>query len=298
MGIYLGQVGTIELTRKSLEGSKLSVVNPSDVNIARDRFSFDFDEGFLVTGDLLELSTTDGTNLDFVASSGWPDNTVHESGNWYIFVDELGGIRLYTSFDASLDGAAAGLVQLTAIARDIPIQATIRGRDTRILGNVTEYELNTNRETVDVTVLSDEHRQQYSTLISGSGQLVAHWDYVNKADEEPVNYLLQLVLRTEVGSSFHGKFFIKYGNTIAQSGNFNNNQFDDSLWWEFDALVTGAAVAFTPDNVVNATITFVTTGPVRLKASTQQRRYLLQESGSKIELEQDAASYLLLEEPE
>ena len=297
MGIYPGEIGAIELTRQSLEGSKYSIVNPSDVNTARDRFSFDFDQGFLITGDLLELTTTDGTNLDFVASSGWADNTVHESGNWYAFVDELGGIRLYSNFDASLDGATAGLVQLASIARDIPIKATIRNRDKRILGQVVEYELNTNRETVDVTTLSDEHRQQYSTLISGSGQLVAHWDYVNNAGEEPVNYLLQLVVRTEVGASFHGKFYIKQGNTLAQGGNFAATQLDDALWWEFDAIVTSAAVAFSPDSVVRATISFVTTGQIQLKASTQQRRYLLQESGSKIELEQDAGSFLLLEEP-
>jgi hypothetical protein len=61
MGVYLGQIGTIELTRKSLEGSKESVVNPSDVNATRNRFSFDFDEGFLISGDLAEITTTDGT---------------------------------------------------------------------------------------------------------------------------------------------------------------------------------------------------------------------------------------------
>jgi hypothetical protein len=298
MGIYLGQIGTIELTRQSLEGSKESVVNPSDVNADRDRFSFDFDEGFLVSGDLLELTTTDGTNLDFVAASGWANNTVQSSGNWYVFVDELGGIKLYDTFDDSLEGSTVGLIPLTAIARDIPIRATIRDRDTRILGQVTEYELNTTRETVDVTVLSDEHRQQYSSLISGSGQLVAQWDYVNKAGEEPVNYLLQLVVRTEVGASFHGKFYIKYGDTAAQGGNFAASQINDALWWEFNAIVTGAAVSFTPDSVVNATISFVTTGPVRLKARTQQKRFLLQESGDKIELEQDASSYLVLEELE
>jgi hypothetical protein len=298
MGIYLGQIGTIELTRQSLEGSKESVVNPSDVNADRDRFSFDFDEGFLVSGDLLELTTTDGTNLDFVDASGWANNTVQSSGNWYVFVDELGGIKLYDTFDDSLEGSTAGLIPLTAIARDIPIRATIRDRDTRILGQVTEYELNTTRETVDVTVLSDEHRQQYSSLISGSGQLVAQWDYVNKAGEEPVNYLLQLVVRTEVGASFHGKFYIKYGDTAAQGGNFAASQINDALWWEFNAIVTGAAVSFTPDSVVNATISFVTTGPVRLKARTQQKRFLLQESGDKIELEQDASSYLVLEELE
>ena len=298
MGVYLGQIGTIELTRKSLEGSKESVVNPSDVNATRNRFSFDFDEGFLISGDLAEITTTDGTTLDFVAASGWDNNTVQTSGNWYVFVDELGGIKLYDNFDDSLEGSTTGIVSLAAIARDIPISVTIRDRDVRILGQVTEYELNTNRETVDITALSDEHRQQYSTLISGSGQLIAQWDYVNKAGEEPVNYLLQLVVRTEVGSAFHGKFYIKYGDTVAQGGKFDSSQINDALWWEFDAIVTGAAVGFTPDAVVNATISFVTTGPVRLKARTQQKRYLLQESGDKIELEQDPNSYLLLEELE
>jgi hypothetical protein len=298
MGIYLGQIGTIELTRKSLEGSKESVVNPSDVNASRDRFSFDFDEGFLISGDLAEISTTDGTNLDFVDATGWDNNTVQTSGNWYVFVDELGGIKLYDNFDDSLEGGTTGLVSLDAIARDIPIRVVIRDRDTRILGQVTEYELNTSRETVDITSLSDEHRQQYSTLISGSGQLVAQWDYVNKAGEEPVNYLLQLVVRTEIGAAFRGKFYMKYGNTTAQGGGFEASQINDALWWEFDAIVTSAAVGFTPSDVVNATINFVTTGPVRLKARTQQKRYLLQESGSKIELEQDASSYLVLEELE
>jgi hypothetical protein len=56
----------------STDGSpKESIVNPSDVNASRDRFSFDFDEGYLIGGDLVEFATTDGTNLDFVDASGW-----------------------------------------------------------------------------------------------------------------------------------------------------------------------------------------------------------------------------------
>ena len=53
MGIYLGNVGNIELTRISLEGSKASVINPGDVNTERDRFSFDFDASFLTSGDFV-----------------------------------------------------------------------------------------------------------------------------------------------------------------------------------------------------------------------------------------------------
>lgn len=297
MGIYLGNIGSVEIRRKSVEGAKQSLVNPSDVNASRNRFSFDFDEGFLITGDLVEIKTTDGTNLDFVAASGWAANAVQSSGNWYVHIDELGGIRLYNAFDDSLAGEAAGQVSLVALARDIPISVSIRDRDTRLLASITDYELNTNRETVDITTLSDQHRQQYSTLISGSGALTAHWDYVNAAASEPVNYLMQLVLRTEIGSTFGAKFYIKAPDTQSSGGSFAATQLNDSLWWEFDALVTNSAVSFTPSDIVVSRIDFVTTGPIRLRASTRPVSYLLQESGGKLALEQDAASFLLLEEP-
>jgi hypothetical protein len=71
MGVFLGNIGGIEITRSTDGSPKASIVNPSDVNASRDRFSFDFDEGYLIGGDLVEFATTDGTNLDFVDASGW-----------------------------------------------------------------------------------------------------------------------------------------------------------------------------------------------------------------------------------
>jgi hypothetical protein len=298
MGVYLGVIGQIELTRKSLEGGKESIVNPDDVNADRNRFSFDFEEGYLITGDLVEITTTDGTDLDFVDASGWANDTVQSSGNWYVFVDELGGIKLYDNFSDSLEGSTDGLVPLVAIARNIPISVAIRDRDARIIASVVDYELNTNRETVDITALSDEYRQQYSSLISGSGRFTAHWDYTNTLGQEPVNYLMQLVLRTEIGSSFHGKFYLKPENQSAASGIFSQTQVNDSVWWEFDALITSSATSFTTSTIIVSTIDFVATGPIKLRASTTPVRYLLQESDDKIELEQDPTSYLLLEEPD
>jgi hypothetical protein len=296
MGIYLGNIGGIEITRKSFEGSKESLVNPSDVNPLRNRFSFDFDEGYLISGDLVELTTTDGTNLDFVDASGWANNTVQTSGNWYVFIDELGGIRFYDNFDDSLEGGTNGLVSLAAITRNIPIRVVVRDRDSRLLGCITDYELNTNRETVDITALNDQYRQQYSSLITGSGTLTAQWDYTKGNGEEPVHYLMQLVLRTEIGSGFHAKFFIKSTNTDAAGGSFSASQFDDALWWEFDAIVTNSATSFAPGEIIVSRIDFVATGAIRLRAKTQPSRYLLQEDGGKIALEQNAGSYLLLEE--
>jgi len=296
MAIYLGNIGNIELTRKSLEGSKESLVNPSDVNASRKRFSFDFDEGYLITGDLIEIKTLDGTTLDFIGADGWSDSTVYDSGNWYVFIDEIGGIRLYNTFDDSLDGTKALAVTISAIARDIPIAVTVRSRVGRLLACITDYELNTNREIVDVTSLSDEYRQQYSSLITGSGRLTAEWDYGNVGNVEPVHYLMQLILRTEIGSSFGAKFFIKSENTGPSAGSFDASQFDDSLWWEFDALVTNSATSFAPGQIIQSSIDFVATGPIRLKARTAAQRRLLQEAGDPILLEQ--GGYLLLEDEE
>ena len=293
MGIYLGNIGNIEITRKSLEGSKESLVNPSDVNAGRNRFSFDFDEGYLISGDFVEITTTDGTTLDFVAASGWSDGTVQSSGAWYVFIDELGGIKLYDNFDDSLEGSIAGQIDLVAIDRDIPISVTVRSRGSRLLACITDYELNTSREAADITTLSDQYRQQYSSLITGSGRLTAQWDYVNEAGSEPVHYLMQLVLRTEIGSSFGAKFYIKSENTDAAAGPFNPTQINDALWWEFDALVTSSATSFAPGDIIVSTIDFVATGPIHLRARTTGRRRLLQEAGSPILLEQ--GGYLLLE---
>lgn len=293
MGVYLGNVGNIEITRKGGESDLFSIVNPSDVNASRDRFSFDFDEGSLISGDLLEITTTDGTDLDFIDATGWSNSTVQSSGNWYVFIDELGGIRLYDNFDDSLEGSTLGLVPLNAIARDIPIRVTVRDRDRRLLACITEYELNTNRETVDITALSDQYRQQYSSLITGSGRLTAQWDYVNEAGSEPVNYLMQLVLRTEIGSAFHAKFYIKSANTDAAGGSFAATQFNDALWWEFDALVTSSATSFVPGDIIVSTIDFIATGAIKLRARTTTPRRLLQEDGSPLVLEQ--GGYYLLE---
>jgi hypothetical protein len=68
------------------------------------------------------------------------------------------------------------------------------------------------------------------------------------------------------------------------------------LWWEFNAIVTNSATSFAPGDVIISRIDFVATGPIKLRAQTQPKRFLLQESGDKIALEQDDTSFLLLEE--
>jgi hypothetical protein len=295
MSVYLGTYGNVFLKRKSAQGGKASVVNAADVNASRRRFSFDFETGFLVSGDQVEIDSTNGATLAFVTTAGWVDGIVQSSGKWYINVDELGGIRLYTTFSAALTGNAEDAIPLAAIVTDIPIAVKVANTVPRMLGQCISYELNTNRETVDSTALSDEFRSQYATLMSGSGQFTAFWDYIDVKTagiQEAPHYLLQLALRTEIGSEFAAQFYLKTrGNTPSADTSLSA----DELWYEVDGVLTQAGVSFDPDGPVRVVADFVTTGPIRLRAKLATEDRVLQENASDLQLEQDTTSVLLLD---
>ena len=295
MSVYLGTYGNVYLTRKGAQGGAASIVNPADVNASRRRFSFDFETGFLVSGDQVEIDSTNGATLAFVTSAGWVNSTVQSGGKWYINVDELGGIRLYTTFSSALTGDLEDAIPLAAIATEIPITVKIANTVPRMLGQCISYELNTNREAVDTTALSDEFRSQYSTLMSGSGQFTAFWDYVDVKTagiQEAPHYLLQLALRTEIGSEFSAQFYLKTsGNSPASSPSL----IADELWYEVDGILTQAGVSFEPDGPVRVVADFVTTGPIRLRAKLATEDRMLQENADDLQLEQDTTSVLLLD---
>lgn len=297
MAVYLGTYGQVELRRMSDDAEKSSVVNAGDVNTSRRRFSFDFDHGFLVTGDQIQIDRTNAGTLDFVATSGFLTGVKQSSGTWYINVDELGGIRLFDTFDKALAGLQSQAVVLESIATDIPISVTIVNSIPHILTQCTYFELNTNREVVDTTSLGDEFRTQFSSLISGSGSFRAYWEYLptyaKNTTGESANYLLQLAIRTEVGSKFAAKLYLRVGG---ESG--SQTTIDDTLWYDIEGIITQAGVNFGADNVVEVTADFVTTGPIRLLAKTTPSNKVLQENTDDIRLEQDSTASLLQEELE
>lgn len=292
MSTYLGAYGRVALRRKSTASEYQSIVNPSDINVTRRRFSFDFEPGFLISGDQVEIASTNGSVLDFVGTDGWANGIKQKAGKWFVFVDDLGGIRLYNTFAASLDGELSTAITLSSIISDIPIRVKVENADFRLLGAISSYEINTNREVIDVTVLSEEFRTQYSSLMSGSGRISCHWDYLDSTVETG-NYLLQLILRTEVGSEFDAELFIKTEN---YSPTGQKDELNDKIYYSISGVITNAAVAFQPGSIVEVTADFITTGPIKLRTGVGAISYLLQENGGKLKLEQNASSYLALEQ--
>jgi hypothetical protein len=295
MAVYLGTYGRVTLKRKTSNGVKESVVNPSDVNVSRKRFSFDFDPGFLISGDQVEITSTNNATLAFVSTAGWSNGVKQSSGKWFIHVDELGGIRLYSTFGDALTGGSTNAIALDSIATDIPITVVVANAANRILGAITSYELNTSREMVDTTALSEQFRSQWSSLMSGSGRITCQWDYKDAyggGNYETANYLLQLVLRTEVGSEFSAQMFLK---TSGYNPNNTVTEADDQIYYQIDGVLTASALQFTPDSVVEMVADFVTTGPIRLLADVVTESKVLQENTDDILLEQDVTASLLQE---
>ena len=287
MSVYLGTFGEVELKRE-FDGSDLqSTINPSDVNVTKKRFSFDFDHGQLLTGDQIEITSTDGSALDFI------DSYTKTSVKKFIYVDELDGIRLYDSFAHAVVGGTTNATALAAPANDIPIKVVVQNSDYRVLGRVQSYELNTQRETVDVTTLSDEFRNRIGTLMSGSGRMACEWEYTGDTAKELPNYLLELVLRTKVGSTFKGRFYIK---TSGYNPANHSDASNDAVWYEVSGVLTACAVQFTPNQMVQITADFITTSKIEIRMDLEVISNMLQEDNtSKILLDQGTTDAILLD---
>lgn len=284
MSVYLGSYGYVALKRTSPPRAIKVVLRVGDVNDGANRFALEGQENTFVTGDYIYIRNTAASDLDFVAASGWYDNQRHPDGNWYISVDEIGSIRLFDTYAKAVNGNSADAIDLTVPASDLTLDITIQNQDFLRLGQITAYELSTQRETIDVTALSDEFRSQLGALMTGSGSLQAHWDYQNTGEQS--NYLLQLAIRTEVGSAFDARFYLKTANYTAGGG---VDQTDDEIFYEVSGVITQAGVAFSPDSVVQVSADFVTTGPIRLKVRTLSYDELLQETGDRILQENSSA---------
>lgn len=286
MSVYLGTYGKIELQRQFKDQQLTGTINANNVNVTKKRFSFSFDHGQLITGDQIEIKTTDGSALSFISGN------TSTGAKKFIYVDELDGIRLYNSFAHAVNGGLANAIALAAPSSDIPIEVTVENSVPRLIAQVNSFEVNTERETVDTTALSDEFRSRVNTLISGSGRLSAFWEYTNDTSNELAHYMLELALRTRVGSNFIGRFYIKSGGHnpggVAERAN-------DEIWYQVNGIITAAAVQFAPDSTVQITADFVTTGLIQIRMKIETPDSLLQEGGDDLLLDQDNTAKLLLE---
>lgn len=295
MTVFLGNAGVVRLRRSTPERTFTSEVNSGDIDTSANRFSFDFPAGMLLTGDLLQIKRVGAGDLTFIAASGWEGNAQLPDGNWYINVDELGGICLYQTFQNALAGGSTGKVSLAAISAStvIEIEVTSVQADYRILGLVQSFELNNDREVVDVTALSDEFRTNKSGLVSGNGSIQCQFHYKPgeaglAGDVEIAGYLHELILRQKLGAEFDAQLF------IVETGQ-NESSPRESLYFDFKGIVVNAAISLEASSLTTSSFQFVTTGEINMRLGTPGPGFLLKEDADKVLLEQPGDGKLELE---
>ena len=286
MAIYFGSTGFIELKRDALNADIPSSLNSADVNTSKKRFSVDNVLGSLITGDQVEIETVDKSNLELLSGHNFPDLRK------YIHIDDMGGIRLYNTFASALAGEVTDALTLTAPSSTKNILIRTRNSRFRPLAKITEFEITTTRDTVDVTNLGEEFRRQYENgLISGQGTIQTIWQHRNfqndtsdfASPEFPV-YLSQLLVRMQQGADFEGRFYVYH----------DPSQTTNSVWYQSMCVVTNVAINVPASGLVEARIEFITNGDIRLHNGVPPS-FLLLESSDKI-LQEDGDG-ILLEDP-
>jgi hypothetical protein len=273
MTVYLGNAGNVELIRDS--GDVIAgTIAPASVNVSKGMFSFDFSSGTFVTGDFVNF--TSASNLLFI--SGF---TSSSTGDFFVNADQLGGLRLYLTYSNAVAGTSNGRVALVAPATSISVNCRILNSVPKVLGQIVRFELSTDREAVDTTGLGDEFRNQYSTLITGSGSIECIFDYAVAGDTEIAVYLHNLLLRQQFGSDFKANLYILTEGQ-AQGANAAN----DSVWYEIQGVMTNAAIQCAAGDIIGSTFTFVTTGEIKLRVQTTTwGELLLRSSGDRLLLQ-------------
>jgi len=302
MTVYLGTHGQIELQRV-FDATVIQAVIKSGnngVNTTAKRFFLAKDAkkteqhekleiNQLITGDEIQISSKNKTSALTFISGITSDTSIKK----FVHIDELGGVRLYSTFAHAVTGGTTNALSLAELSSDLTVNVTVESARPRLLAQVNSFEINTERETVDTTVLSDEFRSRVNTLISGSGRISAFWEYTGDTANELPMYLYQLTHRTQVGSNFKGRFYLKKEGYNPSGVTARN---DDEIWWDVQGVITAAAVQFSPDSTVQITADFVTTGEIEIKMSLESPDDLVQETGDEIllDLEEDSGAKLQL----
>lgn len=288
MTFFVGHTGIVRLQRNA-SNSFPAIISPADVNTSLNRFSFENSEDNLITGDLVEISTTDARGIDFLPSSFWglPEGQKANNARAVVNVNNVGGIRLYRDFADAINNVRAQEASLSSFA-GANLNVAIAVRDTRYntLGSVTSFEINTDRGAMETTSLSDVFRQQYSAgLLSGNGSIECLFSYETTGVAETPLLLLQIINRLDIGSSFKALLSL---SSVEKTATFT-----EEVYYEVDAVITRAGVTVTADSLVSCSIDFVTTGEFKLRIGVPSE-YILKEDNDAIYLEQ-SLDYLLQE---
>jgi hypothetical protein len=287
MTVYLGDSGGIELKRTAGSAASMTLLD-GDVSVEKRRFSPQEDFlGTFITGDQVDIETVDGSNLRFIDGHNFPD--------WrgFVFIDALGGMRLFDSFKNAVAGERENAVKLVDWPNRQNLTMRTRSDTFTSLAKITSYDFTTERETINTTILGSQFVQQYEAgLIQGQGTIDCFWEHRYRLCDPDIcdggvefsSYLAQLCIRLTQGADFFGRFFVYR----------DSDPGTNSVWYEAECIVTSASISVATNEAITSTIQFVTTGQFKLLTGIPPA-YLMQEDGISLILKEDGSRIIVAE---
>tara|TARA_S200002703_G_scaffold35418_1_gene30464 strand:+ start:4419 stop:5294 length:876 start_codon:yes stop_codon:yes gene_type:complete len=289
MTFFVGTKGNVRLRRGvdiSL-GTISASVETDDIQTSLNRVGIEGAVDNLFSGDRVDITTDDARGLDFIPASNWSTGLTEDTFSAYINVNAAGGLRLFNTFADAINNTRANEIALEAFTGDsIAVKVGVRDVAFNVLGNVTNYEFQSNREAIDITTLSDKFRKQYSAgVISGSGRIDCAFNYITSGVEETPQLILQLIQRLDLGSAFDLALYL------------TDKEVDpdvENIFYLLTAVVTSSGVRVAANEIITCSLDFVTTGDVRLVVG-KPSQYILKEDDDRIRVEH-SLNYLLQED--
>jgi hypothetical protein len=286
--IYLGNDAEIEFERTSVKTN--GRILRENIAPATQRWSFDYADSILQTGDRIRVIRTDAKTNGGYKKLILIDGATDNSSEFFVYVDLLGRIYCYNKLTDALTKEGADALSLTKGTtnewekdqanqdwfQNVSIEVIEQGF--RPFAKCNDYTLTTSKDTIDVTTLGEYFYKQYENgLIGGQGTVTAIWDeqalsnegcpdpYVETGGDELSAYFAKLILRIQIGAGFRGRFYLR-----TRDDDRKPEADRWAVYWQADCVCTNVAVQAMPGEMLQTRIEFVTTGLFQLEISDRR----------------------------
>ncbi len=137
----------------------------------------------------------------------------------------------------------------------------------QIMCDIREWTLELNAPSVDTTAVAEKFGTAVKSLVTagGSTEFLIDRQCFEQDNVDNGLVLMQLLMMTEKGCKASAEFWLMSGDDPCGA---SCNRIDGGLYYACDILVTDTAVNLRPSEIVAGTAAFVTTGEIKLLAST------------------------------
>jgi hypothetical protein len=255
----LGRGGIVQIKRNAPGVVELL---PAAVLLASNNFS-SLNQNY-VTGDLVRFVSTGG-NLPI---QGFTSNS---TANFYIYVDDLDRVSLYSTKIDSYSGSETKRIPLAA-ASFTKITCSLVIQDWATQGYLEEWSLSLDASEVDTTAIGDKFGENLKNIISGGGNFnfLAHRRIALSGGFQDSMELINLFFFRDNAANVDVKFYLDRSTKTFYLADKNAVDLPGTTYYQSKIIITQLTINTRADDIIAGTANFVTTGPIYFRVLSVQ----------------------------